>query len=166
MRAPRSGPKLIFNSSVNSVSALTELPHCREFALEEKFADLGHVLHALIEEGKSVAAGLGITLHEDPWEMNKIGAQTDHPPSMLYDINHHLRTEVDFLGGAIAREAESMDSARPLHTRSLPPDQRQGTFLDLDVASEREHCTKRNASREKMQCATHSIRKNGRASAP
>lgn len=35
---------------------------------------------------------------------------------MLYDINHKLRTEVDFLCGAIAREAEKMDSA-PRSTR-------------------------------------------------
>jgi len=112
---PAQWSKVIFNSSVNAVSALTELPHCREFAMEEQFVDLGHVLHALIEEGKRVAAGLGIMLYEDPWEMNKIGAQTDHPPSMLYDVKHHLRTEVDFLGGAIAREAEKNGLSAPLH---------------------------------------------------
>ncbi|MGH9865277.1 MAG: ketopantoate reductase family protein, partial [Candidatus Acidiferrales bacterium] len=61
-------------------------------------------------------AGLGITLHEDPWEMNKVGAQTDHPPSMLYDVRRHLRTEVDFLGGAIAREAANHGLSAPLHT--------------------------------------------------
>jgi ketopantoate reductase len=48
--------------------------------------------------------------------MNKLGAQTDHPPSMLYDIRHKLKTEVDFLGGAIAREAERAGIAAPLHT--------------------------------------------------
>jgi 2-dehydropantoate 2-reductase len=63
-----------------------------------------------------VAAGLGIQLHEDPWEMNKIGAQTDHPPSMLYDVRHKLKTEVDFLGGAIAREAQRAGIPAPLHT--------------------------------------------------
>ena len=113
---PAQWSKLIFNSSVNSVSALTELPHCAHYAEEEKFADLGHLLHALIEEGKNVAKALGIALHEDPWEMNKIGAQTDHPPSMLYDIRHHLPTEVDFLGGAIAREAAKINHPAPLHT--------------------------------------------------
>jgi 2-dehydropantoate 2-reductase len=102
---PAQWSKLIFNASVNAVSALTELPHCPEFAYEREFSDLGHLLHALIEEGKAVATGLGIKLHEDPWEMNKIGAQTNHPPSMLYDVRHRLCTEVDFLGGAIAREA-------------------------------------------------------------
>ena len=113
---PAQWSKLIFNSSVNSVSALTELVHSHHFAEENNFDDLGHLLHALIEEGKQVASGLGITLYEDPWEMNKIGAETDHPPSMLYDIRHHLKTEIDFLGGAIAREARRAGLSAPLHT--------------------------------------------------
>jgi len=113
---PAQWSKLIFNASVNAVSALTELPHSVHFAAETDFADLGHLLHALIEEGKQVAAALGIKLHEDPWEMNKIGAQTDHPPSMLYDVRHKLKTEVDFLGGAIAREAQRAGIPAPLHT--------------------------------------------------
>jgi 2-dehydropantoate 2-reductase len=113
---PAQWSKLIFNASVNAVSALTELPHSYHFAAEKDFADLGHLLHALIDEGKQVASGLGIQLHEDPWEMNKIGAQTDHPPSMLYDVRHKLKTEVDFLGGAIARQAQRAGIPAPLHT--------------------------------------------------
>lgn len=113
---PAQWSKLIFNSSVNAVSALTELPHSFHFAKEKEFGDLGHLLHALIEEGKAVAQGLGVDLYEDPWEMNKVGAQTDHPPSMLYDIRHKLETEADFLGGAIAREAEHAGIPAPLHT--------------------------------------------------
>ena len=113
---PAQWSKLIFNASVNSVSALTELPHCREFADQAGFSDLGRLLYDLVEEGKRVAAALGVELHEDPWEMNKIGAQTDHPPSMLVDIQHRLMTEVDFLGGAIAREAARVGVSAPLHT--------------------------------------------------
>ena len=113
---PAQWSKLIFNASVNSVSALTELPHSPHFAAEAEFSDLGHLLHALIEEGKNVAAGCGVELHEDPWEMNCIGAQTNHPPSMLYDVRHHLKTEVDYLGGAIAREAHKAGVPAPLHT--------------------------------------------------
>jgi 2-dehydropantoate 2-reductase len=113
---PAQWSKLIFNSSVNSVAALTELPHTHHYAEEKNFGDLGHLLHALIEEGKRVAEAIGVKLYEDPWEMNKIGAQTDHPPSMLYDIRHKLETEVDFLGGAIAREAQRGNIPAPLHT--------------------------------------------------
>lgn len=113
---PAQWSKLIFNASVNSVSALTELPHSPHFAAEEEFTDLGHLLHELIEEGKHVAAKLGIKLHEDPWEMNKIGAPTDHPTSMLNDVRNHMLTEVDYLGGAIAREAKRLGVPAPLNT--------------------------------------------------
>jgi 2-dehydropantoate 2-reductase len=113
---PAQWSKLIFNASVNGVSALTGLPHSPHFAAEAQFADLGHLLHALIEEGKTVASAAGIELHEDPWTMNKIGAMTNHPPSMLHDVRHQLPTEVDFLSGAIAREAEKAGVPAPLHT--------------------------------------------------
>jgi 2-dehydropantoate 2-reductase len=113
---PAQWSKLIFNASVNGVSALTGLPHSPHFAAEDEFSDLGHLLHALIEEGKTVAATIGVRLYEDPWAMNKIGAMTNHPPSMLYDVRHQLPTEVDFLSGAIAREAQAAGVAAPLHT--------------------------------------------------
>jgi 2-dehydropantoate 2-reductase len=113
---PAQWSKLIFNASVNGVSALTGLPHSPHFAAEEDFSDLGCLLHALIEEGKEVAAAIGVELHEDPWAMNKIGAMTNHPPSMLYDVRHQLPTEIDFLSGAIAKEAHRTGIAAPLHT--------------------------------------------------
>jgi 2-dehydropantoate 2-reductase len=113
---PAQWSKLIFNASVNGVSALTGLPHSLHFAEEENFPGLGHLLHDLIDEGKHVAEAAGIRLHEDPWEMNRLGAMTNHPPSMLYDVRHRLTTEVDFLSGAIAREAERVGVQAPLHT--------------------------------------------------
>jgi 2-dehydropantoate 2-reductase len=113
---PAQWSKLIFNASVNGVSALTGLPHSPHFVAEAEFSDLGHLLHALIEEGKKVAAAAGIILHEDPWAMNKIGAMTNHPPSMLSDVRQQSHTEVDFLSGAIAREAERAHIPAPLHT--------------------------------------------------
>jgi 2-dehydropantoate 2-reductase len=112
---PAQWSKLIFNASVNGVSALTGLPHSLHFAAEEEFADLGHLLHALMDEGKRVAAAAGIELHDDPWEMNKIGAMTNHPPSMLTDVRQQSPTEADFLSGAIAREAQRAGVQAPLH---------------------------------------------------
>ena len=113
---PAQWSKLIFNASVNSVSALTGLPHSLHFAQEEKNADLGHLLHALVNEAKMVANAAGIELHHDPWEMNKIGALTNHPPSMLHDVRNHHQTEVEFLSGAVAREAAKAGVQAPLHT--------------------------------------------------
>jgi 2-dehydropantoate 2-reductase len=113
---PAQWSKLIFNASVNAVSALTRLPHSPEFADEASPDALGRLLHELIDEGKRVAAACGVQLHEDPWEMNKIGAQTNHPTSMLFDVEHELPTEVDYLCGAIAREAERAGASAPLHS--------------------------------------------------
>src|SRR5213082_1645162 len=135
---PAQWSKLIFNSSVNAVAALTELPHSFHFAEEREFSDLGHLLHELIEEGKAVASGLGVRLYEDPWEMNKVGAQTDHPPSMLYDVRHKLETEVDFLGGAIAREAQGAGIPAPLHTalyRLVKAKETSWTYQDREKAA-------------------------------
>lgn len=130
---PAQWSKLIFNASVNSVSALTGLPHSPHFADESDFSGLGHLLHALIEEGKRVAAASGIVLHEDPWAMNKIGAMTNHPPSMLYDVRHQLPTEVDFLSGAIAHQAKRVGVPAPLHTavyRLIKGKEAAWTFAD------------------------------------
>ena len=113
---PAQWSKLIFNASVNAVSALTELPHSPHFADEQEFSSLGHLLHDLIDEGKRVAEALGIDLHEDPWKMNKLGARTNHPTSMLNDMRNHIQSEVDFLGGAIAREAKQVGISAPLHS--------------------------------------------------
>src|SRR6266705_1075905 len=112
---PAQWSKLIFNASVNGVSALTGLPHSPHFADETQVSGLGHLLHDLVDEGKRVAEAAGIELHEDPWAMNKIGAMTNHPPSMLYDVRHQLATEADFLSGAIAREAQRTGVPVPLH---------------------------------------------------
>jgi 2-dehydropantoate 2-reductase len=134
---PAQWSKLIFNASVNGVSALTGLPHSPHFAEESQFSDLGHLLHDLIEEGKRVAEAVGIQLHEDPWEMNKIGAMTNHPTSMLYDIRHQLPTEVDFLSGAIAREAARAGVPAPMHTavyRLIKGREASWTFADENRA--------------------------------
>jgi 2-dehydropantoate 2-reductase len=130
---PAQWSKLIFNASVNGVSALTGLPHTPHFAAEAEFSDLGHLLHRLIEEGKKVAAAVGVALHDDPWAMNKIGAMTNHPPSMLSDVRRESQTEVDFLSGAIAHEAERAGVEAPLHTaiyRLIKGKEASWTFKD------------------------------------
>ena len=135
---PAQWSKLIFNASVNGVSALTGLPHSPHFAGESQFSDLGHLLHDLIDEGKRVADAVGVHLYEDPWEMNKIGAMTNHPPSMLYDVRHQLPTEVYFLSGAIAREAQRAGVAAPLHTavyRLIKATEASWTFKDENRAA-------------------------------
>ena len=115
---PARWSKLIFNATVNAVAALTGLRHDAHFAREETPADLGHLVHDLIDEGKAVAAAAGIELYEDPWEMNVHATQRGHAhyPSMLEDVEAHRTTEIDLITGSLVREAERHGVAVPLHT--------------------------------------------------
>ena len=118
---PARWSKLIFNATVNAVAALTGLRHDWHFAREEAPADLGHLVHDLIDEGKAVAAAAGIELYEDPWEMNVHATQRGHAhyPSMLEDVEAHRTTEIDLITGSLVREAERHGVPVPLHTALL-----------------------------------------------
>jgi 2-dehydropantoate 2-reductase len=123
---PAQWSKLIFNATVNTVSALTGLPHVGAFAARERPTDLGHLVYDLVAEGKAVAAAAGVALHEDPWEMNVHAVRRGetlaaegryaHVPSMLEDVRAGRPTEVDFITGALVREAERRAVPVPLHT--------------------------------------------------
>jgi 2-dehydropantoate 2-reductase len=115
---PAQWSKLIFNSTVNTVAALTGLPHDPHFAERDRLEQLGHLVYALMEEGKAVAAAAGIGLHEDPWEMNVLATRrgSRHYPSMLEDVEAHRPTEVDQITGALVREAERFGVDVPLQT--------------------------------------------------
>jgi 2-dehydropantoate 2-reductase len=115
---PAQWAKLIFNATVNGVAALTGLPHDAHFAAETEEADLGRLVHALVDEGKSVAAAAGVELHDDPWEMNVLATQrgSAHYPSMLEDVEARRPTEVKLINGALVREAERHGVPAPLQT--------------------------------------------------
>ena len=123
---PAQWSKLIFNATVNTVSALTNLPHVGQFAARDRPTDLGHLVHDLVAEGKAVAAAAGVALHEDPWEMNVLAVRRGetlaaeghyaHVPSMLEDIRAGRPTEIDFITGALVREADRLGVPVPLHT--------------------------------------------------
>ena len=121
---PAQWSKLIFNSAINTVAALTELPHVGSFAQEREFGDLGRLVHDLIDEGVAVAGAAGVALHDDPWEMNVVAvargesAHSDyaHRPSMLEDVLARRPTEIEFITGALVREAARVGVAVPLST--------------------------------------------------
>jgi 2-dehydropantoate 2-reductase len=122
---PAQWSKLIFNATVNTVAALTDLPHVSAFASVDASTDLGLLVRDLMDEGKAVAAAVGVELHEDPWEMNVHAVQRGetlaaegryaHVPSMLEDVRSRRPTEVDFITGALVREAERHGVPVPLH---------------------------------------------------
>src|ERR671925_240002 len=107
---PAQWSKLIFNATVNGVAALTGLPHDFHFAEQSGPADLGRLVHALIDEGKAVAAAAGVSLHDDPWEMNVLATRrgSAHFPSMLEDVEAERPTEVELINGSLVREAERL----------------------------------------------------------
>jgi 2-dehydropantoate 2-reductase len=120
---PVQWSKLIFNATVNTVAALTDLPHVGLFARREELSDLGHLVHDLADEGRRVARAVGVELHDDPWEMNVLAVrrgETDHGdyahvPSMLADVRAGRPTEVDFISGALVRAAAEQGVEAPLH---------------------------------------------------
>lgn len=105
--------KLIFNSAVNPVGALTRLHH----GAAHRFPPASALYEALLQEGESVAEALGIALHGDPREMIAEGARAPEKrnASMLQDILAHRQTEVDFINGAIADCGERLGVPVPLN---------------------------------------------------
>jgi 2-dehydropantoate 2-reductase len=123
---PAQWSKLIFNATVNTVAALTDLPHVSAFARVDEPTDLGLLVRDLMDEGKAIAAAAGVELHEDPWEMNVHAVRRGeteaaegayaHVPSMLDDVRSSRPTEVDFITGSLVREAARVGVPAPLHT--------------------------------------------------
>jgi 2-dehydropantoate 2-reductase len=111
---PAQWSKLVFNATVNSVAALTGLPHDHHFAE----AELGTLVHHLVDEGKAAARAAGVELSEDPWEMNVLATQRGpaHRPSMLEDVEARRSTEIDLITGALVREAGKLGVPVPLHS--------------------------------------------------
>jgi len=120
---PHQWSKLIFNSAINSISAITDLPHVKAFAQRERIEDLGHLVYDMIAEAKAIARARGVELADDPWEMNVQavgqgqtgGEDYAHIPSMLDDVRHKRLTEIDWITGAIVREAEKAGVPAPYH---------------------------------------------------
>ena len=105
--------KLIFNSASNPMGALTHLPH--GVACDQP--GVRRVMRELVNEGKAVAAALGVTLDSDPDALLDYGREKayQHPPSMLTDMLNKRVTEIDALNGGIARIGEELGIATPLN---------------------------------------------------
>jgi 2-dehydropantoate 2-reductase len=120
---PHQWSKLIFNSAINSISAVTDLPHAKPFALQDNIEDLGNLVLDMMNEAKEIAAARGVSLADDPWLMNvnavnrgsTSGEDYAHVPSMLDDVRNKRLTEVDWITGSIVREAKKAGVPAPYH---------------------------------------------------
>ena len=132
---PAQWSKLIFNATVNTIAALTNLPHVgRVRRASTSRPTSAHLVRDLMDEGKAVAAAAGIDLHEDPWEMNVHAVQRGetlaaeghyaHVPSMLEDVRsrptdrgrlHHRRARPR--GGAARRPRAAARGDVPARAR-------------------------------------------------
>lgn len=120
---PHQWSKLIFNSAVNSIGAVTDLPHIKSFAQRDELSDLGHLVFDMMAEGKRIAEARGVIIAGDPWKMNvqavSHGQSGDdeygHVTSMLDDVRNRRATEVDWITGSIVREAHKAGIPAPYH---------------------------------------------------
>ena len=120
---PHQWSKLIFNSAVNSIGAITNLPHIKSFAEQDQLSDLGHLVFAMMAEGKHIAEARGVVIAGDPWKMNvqavshgqSGGDEYGHVTSMLDDVRNRRPTEVDWITGSIVREAQKAGVSAPYH---------------------------------------------------
>ncbi len=120
---PHQWSKLIFNSAVNSIAAITDLPHVKSFAKRDNIEDLGNLVFDMMAEAKVIAKARGVTLADDPWKMNvnavshgtTDGEDYAHIPSMLDDTRNEQFTEIDWITGSIVREAKKAGVAAPYH---------------------------------------------------
>lgn len=110
--------KVLYNCCLNALSALLEVSYGR---LSE-FAEAREIIAVVIEEVFTVAKRQGVTLAWDsPSEYQRhlfgqlVPATYSHHASMLYDVRHGKRTEIDSLNGAITRLGTEMGLRTPVN---------------------------------------------------
>lgn len=105
--------KLIFNAASNSICSLTRLPHGRACV----HPDVRWVMDRIVEEGKAVAAALGVDMETDPADLleSSIEVAFDHKPSMLQDVLAEHSTEIDYLNGGVVRFGEEAGVPTPFN---------------------------------------------------
>lgn len=121
---PVQWSKLIFNSCVNAIGAVTNTPHAPFYADTNDITDLGNLVEAMMAEGVAIAKAQGFELSSDPWAMNckavsqggsHGGEEYAHVTSMLDDVRHKSLTEVDWITGSIVRAAKEVGVPAPYH---------------------------------------------------
>lgn len=106
--------KLIINVGINALTALTGLPNGRLL----DFPDCKALMADLVAEAVRVAEKRGVHLtYPDPLGMVYTVAEKTggNRSSMLQDFDRKRQSEIDFINGAILREAEALDLEVPVN---------------------------------------------------
>jgi 2-dehydropantoate 2-reductase len=106
--------KLIINVGINALTALTGLPNGRLL----EFPDCKALMSDLVAEAMRVAEKRGVKLtYSDPLEtVYQVARKTGgNRSSMLQDFDRKRPSEIDFINGAIVREAEALGVEAPVN---------------------------------------------------
>jgi 2-dehydropantoate 2-reductase len=106
--------KLIINVGINALTALTGLPNGRLL----DFPDTKTLMADLVAEAVTVAEKKGVRLtYEEPLVMvYQVAEKTGgNRSSMLQDFDRKRPSEIDFINGAIVREAEELGLEVPVN---------------------------------------------------
>jgi 2-dehydropantoate 2-reductase len=106
--------KLIINVGINALTALTGLPNGRLL----EYPDCKALMADLVAESVAVAENKGVRLtYSDPLQtVYQVAEKTGgNRSSMLQDFDRKRRSEIDFINGAIVREAEALGLEVPVN---------------------------------------------------
>lgn len=105
--------KVIFNTAMNTLSAVTG----QTVGQMGRSSNARTLVSQITDEGLAVAAAQGIIVPKDELEgiiENAFAHHDEHKTSMLQDREAGRRTEIDFIGGAVARQGAEAGVSTPV----------------------------------------------------
>jgi len=106
--------KLVINVGINALTALVGVHNGQLLDSEHTLA----LMEELVGEAVAVARALGVTLtYENPLQrVREVAEKTGkNRSSMLQDFDNRRGTEIDFINGAVVREAQSLGIPAPVN---------------------------------------------------
>jgi len=106
--------KLLVNVGINALTAITGLKNGQLL----EFSETDELLEMVVEEAYRVALAKGIKLTNDnPVEHTRevCRATAENRSSMLQDVTHKRKTEIDMINGAIVKEGAGLEIDTPIN---------------------------------------------------
>jgi len=107
--------KLLVNVATGALCGITGLPYGGLY----KMPELRDCALAAVEEGIAVARAIGVALStkgpEEAWFKASEGLPEDFKPSLLQSLEKGLRTEIDFINGAVVRYGDQCKIPTPVN---------------------------------------------------